>query len=105
MAEDSDRRRHPRHDIPIEGTLHSRGEESPCRVRNLSPGGALIEVETSLRPGHFVAVELPEMGKLSGRVVRVIWRLAAISLEEGEEKVEAYIVEWLDGQPEDKEGG
>ena len=98
---DHHRRRHPRHDIPLEGTLHSRGETMPCQIRNISAGGALIQVEANLRPGHHVAVEIPEIGKLAGRVVRVIWKLAGISLEEGEAEVDAFIVEWLESQSKD----
>ena len=101
MDNETDRRRDHRHDIPLEGTLQWRGEVVPCRVRNLSASGALIEVETTLRPGHHVTVEIPEIGKMTGRVVRMIWKLAGIALEEGKEEVDAFIVEWLEHDSKD----
>ena len=101
MDNEKDHRRHPRHDIPLEGTLHVRGETMPCRVRNISGGGALVEVETNLRPGHSVDVEIPEIGKMTGRVVRVFWKLAGIALEQDEAKIDSFIVEWLERGPKD----
>ncbi len=101
MFHQIDHRQHPRYDIPLEGILHSRGESMPCSVRNISAGGALIRTEVNLRPGHYVSVEIPEIGKMSGRVVRVIWKLAAISWEEGKTEVDAFLVEWLECQSKD----
>ena len=101
MNYQTDHRRHPRYDIPLEGSLHSRGESMPCSVRNISAGGALIRTEANLRPGHYVSVEISEIGKMSGRVVRVIWNFAAISLEEGKTEVDAFLVEWLERQSKD----
>ncbi len=101
MFHQIDHRQDPRYDIPLEGILHSRGEAMPCSVRNISAGGALIRTEANLRPGHYVSVEISEIGKMSGRVVRVIWKLPGISLEEGEAEVEAFLVEWLERQPKD----
>ena len=101
MDYQTDHRRHPRYDIPLEGILHYRGETMPCQVRNISAGGALIKVEANIRPGHYVSVEIPETLKMAGRVVRLIWKHAGISLEEGEAEVEAFIVEWLGRQSKD----
>ena len=101
MGNETDKRRHPRHDIPLEGILYYRGETMPCQVRNISAGGALIKVEANIRPGHYVSVEIPETLKMAGRVVRLIWKHAGISLEEGEAEVEAFIVEWLGRQSKD----
>jgi len=101
MFHQIDHRQHPRYDIPLEGILHSRGEAMPCSVRNISAGGALIRTEANLRPGQYVSVEISEIGKMSGRVVRVIWKLAAISLEEGKAEVDAFLVEWLERQSTD----
>ena len=101
MFHQIDHRQHPRYDIPLEGILHSRGEAMPCSIRNISAGGALIRTEANLRPGHYVSVETSEFGKMSGRVVRVIWNFAAISLEGGKTEVDAFLVEWLERQPKD----
>lgn len=101
MADETDKRRHPRHEIPLEGTLHSRGEEMPCRVRNISASGALLEVDANLRPGHYISVEIPEIGKFGGRVVRVLWKHAAMHMEEGTAEVEGFLVEWIENQTKD----
>ena len=103
MDNENNRRRHSRHDIPLEGKLTWRGQSMPCQVRNLSAGGALVEVESTLRPGHLITIEVPELGKMTGRVVRMIWKLAGISLEEGEAEVDAFIVEWLERESKDTE--
>jgi hypothetical protein len=95
MSDASDKRRHPRHEIPVEGTLIAHGEEVPCKVRNISAGGALLEVGIPLRPGHLVTIDLPGIGRNTARVVRVIWKFAAVSMEGGEKEIEAFIVEWL----------
>ncbi|MCH8917489.1 MAG: PilZ domain-containing protein [Proteobacteria bacterium] len=101
MDYQTDHRRHPRYDIPLEGTLHSRGETMPCWLRNISAGGALIKVGANLRPGQYVSVEIPEIGEMAGRVVRVNWYGTGISLEEGKAVVDAFLVEWIERQSKD----
>ena len=101
MDNETENRRNPRHEIPLQGTLHSRGQATPCRVRNISAGGALIEVETNLRPGQGIDVEIPELGKMAGRVVRVFWKLAGVSLDQDEGKIDSFIVEWLESGPKE----
>ncbi|HSR55746.1 MAG TPA: PilZ domain-containing protein [Alphaproteobacteria bacterium] len=98
MTDESDKRRHPRHEIPIEGVLRSGGQEAPCKVRNMSAGGALLEVEIPLRPGHLVTVDLPDIGSHEARVVRILWKFAAVEMESGEKEIEAFIVEWLQNE-------
>ena len=95
MGGQPDQRRHPRYDIPLEGSLRWRGETMPFRMRNISASGALIEVEKTLRPGHRVTVEIPEIGEMNGRVVRMMWKLVGISMEDGEAAIDAFIGDWL----------
>lgn len=94
---DSEKRQHPRYEIPLEGVLHLANEDAPFQVRNISAGGVLIEVEANLRPGHLFKLEIPEIGVFSARMTRMNWKFAGICLEEGEEQVGAYIDEWLEG--------
>ena len=101
MNDSSDKRQHPRHEIPVEGTLHAGSDEAPCKVRNISAGGALVEVDIPLRPGHMVTIDLPDVGSHNARVVRVVWKFAALSLESGEKEIEAFIVEWLKNEGEE----
>ena len=101
MVDDPDKRQHPRHEIPLEGTLRSGGNQAPCMVRNLSAGGALLEVDLPLRPGHLITVDIPEIGAHNARVVRVIWKFAAVALEGGEKEIEGFIVEWMENEGKD----
>lgn len=99
--DDTEKRRHPRYEIPLEGTLHVRDEAVPCRVRNISANGALVEAEVPLRSTNLVTVDIPEIGTMKGRVVRVIWKFAGVALEEGQGEAEAFIVEWLAQESKD----
>ncbi len=101
MDNETDHRRHPRYDITLGGTLRYRDDEVPCRVRNMSASGALIEVETYIRPGYLVTIDIPGIGKKTANVVRMDWRLAAVSLMGDEKEVESFIIEWQKNQPKD----
>lgn len=101
MEEENDKRRYPRHEIPLSGTIHYRGETMPCFIRNISASGALLQVDANLRPGHYVSVDVPEIGKFGGRVVRVLWKHAAMNFEEGKAEVEGFLVEWTERQSKD----
>ena len=100
---DGEKRQHPRFEIPLEGVLHAGNENAPFRVRNISAGGALIEVEANLKPGHLVSLEIPEIGELSARMTRMNWKFAGIRLEGAEEEIDAFITKWLEENPEDKQ--
>jgi len=91
----SDQRRHPRHDIPMEGFLHAGGVVVPCRVQNISAGGALVEVEARLRLGDWATIKIPEFGSMTGRVARVTSTFIGLSFSDGEAAVDAFILEWL----------
>ena len=96
----NERRRHPRFEIPLEGELHMGNGAAPFRVRNLSSGGALIDVEADLRLGHLIRLEIPEIGMLTARTMRIHWKFSGVSLVEGGDKVSAFIGEWLHEEPE-----
>lgn len=102
-GDENDNRRHPRYEVPLKGTLHVRDDDWPCTVRNISVGGALVEADAPLRVGHLITVDIDEIGRLKGRVTRTIWKFAGLALEEGEKRVEAFLVEWLANEPEDSE--
>lgn len=99
------KRQHPRFDIPLEGILHKGDKSVPCRLRNISAGGALIELDpsalseinTSLRVAQPAKVEIPEIGMFKAHPTRVHWKFAGMSFEEGAEEVGAFIKHWLDG--------
>jgi hypothetical protein len=95
-----EKRQHPRFEIPLEGVIHTTNADAPFRVRNISAGGALIEVEANLRPGHLVKIEIPEIGQFNARMTRMNWKFAGISLVDGEKEVGAFISSWLDKNPD-----
>lgn len=96
---DGEKRQHPRFEIPLEGLVHAANTDAPFRVRNISAGGALIEVEANLRPGHLIRIEIPEIGMFNARMTRMNWKFAGICLEDGQEEVGAFISGWLKENP------
>lgn len=100
------KRRHPRIEIPLEGIVHKGHKSAPCRLRNISGGGALIEIDpnalieigSSLRVGQPMKVEIPEIGTFQAHPTRMYWKFAGMSFEEGTEKVSTFIAHWQEGQ-------
>ncbi len=91
----SDQRRHPRHDIPLRGYLHCGGAVVPCRVRNISAGGALVEASANLRLGDWATIKVPHFGSITGRVARISSTFIGIAFSDGEQAVDAFILQWL----------
>lgn len=104
------KRQHPRIAIPLEGKVSKGDKRVPCRLRNISAGGALIEMDagalfeagSTLRVGQPLEVEIPEIGKLKACPTRMHWKFAALSFEDGSEVVGAFIKQWLDGDGRDR---
>ena len=57
-----------RHGLIRLGTLNWEGRSFPVRLRNISPGGALLETERGLPPGAHVELDLPACGLLAAEV-------------------------------------
>ncbi|MDH3241927.1 MAG: PilZ domain-containing protein [Alphaproteobacteria bacterium] len=91
----SEQRRHHRHDIPMAGSLHAAGVVVPCRIRNISASGALVEAEVRLRLGDWATIKIPDFGSMTGRIVRVTSTFFGLSFSDGEAAVDAFILEWL----------
>jgi len=91
----TDQRRHSRHEIPLQASLQAAGVVVPCRVHNISASGALIDVNAQLRIGDRVSVKVPDFGTMVGLVARISSTTVGIAFEEGEEAMDAFIVEWL----------
>lgn len=92
---ENNQRRHSRHDIPLAGYLQSGGVVVPCRVQNISAGGALVEADAGLRLGDWATIKIPDFGSMTGRVVRVTSTFVGLSFADGEAAVDAFILEWL----------
>lgn len=50
------------------GTVHSNGQSYPARIRNLSSGGALIEIDSSARLRNTVEIELSDTDRITGEI-------------------------------------
>ena len=65
-----DKRRHPRY--PLKGRVRARtgAVEREGRLKDVSGGGALLDLGQPLRNDLFVELHLEGLGRLPGRVVR-----------------------------------
>lgn len=69
----ADRRLFQRVDVDLDGRIflpHDQ-REAPCKVFNLSPGGAMIACDFDLTPGSTVILYADEFGRFEGEVVRL----------------------------------
>jgi diguanylate cyclase (GGDEF)-like protein len=62
------RNRPPRHSLIRVGTLHCGAEAWPVRMRNISPGGAMVECERAMAVGRAVELDLAEGLRLDGQI-------------------------------------
>lgn len=69
----ADRRRYRRVDVGADGRLFLPDvqSEAPCKVLDLSPGGARIAVDVPLEAGLTVILYAGEFGRFEGHVVRL----------------------------------
>jgi methyl-accepting chemotaxis protein len=59
-TEDADRRRKPRYNLDLDAEMYVGGHSRPCRVANLSLGGALLENCVGLSNGAHASLHLPQ---------------------------------------------
>ena len=65
----TDRRRHTRHAVRIEATLHRAGGTQPVIVNDISAGGAGLERAIGIFPDDSVEIEFAEGRRVAGIVV------------------------------------
>lgn len=73
--------REPRYAVLRRGRLHSDGRTHPVRVRNISSGGAMIEIGRDARIANIVELELSSEDRLSGTVRWVRDRRVGIAFD------------------------
>ena len=73
--------REPRVAVLRRGRLHSEGRSHPIRVRNLSSGGAMIEIDRDARIAATVELELGGEERLGGQVRWIRDRRVGIAFE------------------------
>ncbi len=93
-----DRRRHKRHALPLLGRfMRANKQEFPCRLNDISVGGASIMSPVDVEMGERIVAYLDEIGGIEGEVVRVFDGGFAIQLKATQHKREklAAQITWL----------
>jgi hypothetical protein len=93
-----DRRRHKRYPVALLGRfMRANKQEYPCRLADISVGGAAIMAPVEVELGERIVAYLDELGGLEGRVTRVFDGGFAIELKVSQHKREklAAQITWL----------
>lgn len=93
-----DRRRHKRFSLPLLGRfMRANKQEFPCRLNDISVGGAAIMAPVEVEIGERIVVYFDEIGGLEGVVVRTFEGGFAIALKATQHKREklAAQITWL----------
>ncbi len=75
----ADRRAFPRFSVDMLAHLSVNGTSAPCRLVDVSAGGALLRTRSHLTVGDMVSVDLPHCGPTIGTVVRLTPSHVAVS--------------------------
>lgn len=70
--------------VMLAGSIVYNRQRFPCRVRNVSAGGLMVQTETPLAPGTPVHAELPRFGRFPAVVAWVDGRMMGLVFPEGE---------------------
>lgn len=93
-----DRRRHKRYQLALLGRfMRANKQEFPCRLNDISVGGAAFMSPVEVEVGERIVAYLDEIGGIEGEVVRVFDGGFAISLRATQHKREklAAQITWL----------
>lgn len=72
LTDGDERRKCRRYDSRASGTIWSRGLRFACTLKDISASGALVETDLALPEGSRIELEVPRLGRLPGKVIRVI---------------------------------
>lgn len=75
----ADRRAFPRYSVDLPAFLSVNGQSAPCKLVDVSAGGALLRTDRQVRVGDMVSVDLPHCGPTIGTVVRLTPSHVAVS--------------------------
>ncbi|MBL9034234.1 MAG: PilZ domain-containing protein, partial [Rhodospirillaceae bacterium] len=64
----ADRRAFPRYAIDLPAYLSINGQSAPCKLVDVSAGGALLHTDRHVAVGDLVSVDLPHCGPAIGTV-------------------------------------
>lgn len=74
-----DRRAFPRYAVDLPAHLSINGQAAPCKLVDVSAGGALLRTDRKVAVGDMVSVDLPHCGPTIGTVVRLTPSHVAVS--------------------------
>lgn len=80
-------REHKRISVCWDASVRFAGAELACNILNVSLCGAKIELDTELKPGIELKLDIPGCGALSGRVVWSLVNQAGIILDDNADTV------------------
>ena len=75
----ADRRAFPRYTVDLPASLSINGQSAPCKLVDVSAGGALLRTDRKVAVGDMVSVDLPHCGPTIGTVVRLTPSHVAVS--------------------------
>ncbi len=75
----ADRRAFPRYSVDLPAHLSINGQSAPCKLVDVSAGGALLNTDRQVAVGDLVSVDLPHCGPTIGTVVRLTPSHVAVS--------------------------
>jgi hypothetical protein len=110
LASNQDRRRHRRVALALHGRfmLPDR-QEHLCRITDMSPGGARLATEVSGRLDDRVVAYIDQIGRIEGKIARILGDGFGMTIEAGSRKREKLAAQltWLAnrsvlGLPEDR---
>lgn len=93
-----DRRRHKRYSLALLGRfMRANKQEFPCRLNDISVGGACFMAPVAIEVGEHIVAYLDEIGGIEGNVARVFDGGFAISVRASQHKREklAAQITWL----------
>lgn len=93
-----DRRRHKRYTLALLGRfMRANKQEFPCRLNDISVGGASLMAPVEVELGERIVAYLDEIGGIEGEVVRIFEGGFAIALRASQHKREklAAQITWL----------
>ena len=76
-----ERRKCRRYDLGESGKIWSGGLPVDCIVKDISASGALVETDLALLEGSRIDLEVPRLGWLPGKVIRVIGPMVGVRFD------------------------
>lgn len=101
MAEsdnDAERRRHPRVSISRPAHAKSGDDEREALVRDISAGGAALEVEADWEDGDYTEINIDDLSPLGGYVTRTFDDGVAVEFDLDEEEEDRLLAEVMEIQ-------